>query len=370
MLTMKELSIEVTHDCALKCTFCSSSAEHPSPDGELPLSKIKEIIKDAASLGATIISISGGEPFLYKSLYDVLSFCQSLELEVLLYTSGVLFDDDHNYVSIDKPKWMQIKSIIEHVIVIFDLQSHKKEHVEAINSVVGSYELILDSIQSAIECGFICECHIVPMKINQDDLVQFVSFCKDIGLSKISFLRYVAQGRGETNVEQLLLSHEEFLQLQNQLHYIKSNYADYVRIGHPIDFLFTVDSKCKITHCRGGFDAPLVLPNGNVHVCPAWKCFDNYVAGNIFEESLIDIWNNSEYFTEFRKIVEESHLLNGLCNKCDYLNECKGGCTAQRIISFKKLGFPFPNIMYASPDPDCPLVHNFEILNDLRRKEE
>lgn len=357
---MKELSIEVTHDCALECIFCSSSAEHPSPDGELPLIKVKEIIKDAASLGATIVSFSGGEPFLYNSLYEAISFCQSLNLEVLLYTSGVILDKSDNHVSIERQKWIELKSIIDNITIIFDLQSYKKEQVETLNAVAGSFELILDSIESATECGFNCECHIVPMKINQNDLVQFVSFCKDICLSKVSFLRYVPQGRGETNIEQLLLSPNEFKRLQNNLHYLKENYSDFVRFGHPIDFLFTVDSACEITHCRGGFDAPLVLPNGNVHVCPAWKCFDNYVAGNIFEKSLKEIWNNSEYFTEFRRIVEDFHLICGLCSTCNYLDKCKGGCTAQRILSFKKLRFPFPNIMYASPDPDCPLVHNFE----------
>ena len=183
-------------------------------------------------------------------------------------------------------------------------------------------------------------------------------------------MRFVAQGRGEKNEEQLLLNAEEFLQLQKILHSIKVKYPDFIRLGHPIDFLFAVDSKCEITHCRGGFDAPLILPNGNVHVCPAWKCFDDYVAGNIFEKNLIDIWNNSQYFINFRKIINESQLISGLCSKCKFIDNCKGGCTAQRILSFKKLKFPFPDIMYTSPDQGCPLVHNFDILNRLKNEEE
>ena len=57
---MKELSIEITHDCALKCIYCSSSAEHPSPRGELSLDEVKSLINDAMSFGTKTISISGG----------------------------------------------------------------------------------------------------------------------------------------------------------------------------------------------------------------------------------------------------------------------------------------------------------------------
>lgn len=366
---MKELSLEITHDCALKCIFCSSSADHPSPHGELPLSKVKDLIKDASALGATTISISGGEPFLYEALVETILYCQSLGLEVLLYTSGIIFDDMGNRISINRQKWLEIKVAIEHITIIFDLQSHIKENVERLNSIEGSYILIIESIRNAVECGLNCECHIIPTKINTNDLLQFVTFCKDIGLSKVSFLGFVSQGRGESNEKQLLLEPEEFLELQKTLLVIKEKYPDFIRLGHPIDFLFAVDSECEITHCRGGIDAPLILPNGNVHVCPAWKCFDSYVAGNIFEKDLKDIWNHSEYFTEFRKIVNESQLINGLCSKCEFLAKCRGGCTAQRILSFKKLKFPFPDVMYTSPDPECPLVHNFEILNTWRKNE-
>lgn len=367
---MQELSLEVTHDCALECIFCSSSAKHPSADGELTLEKVKELITDAFNLGAKVISISGGEPFLYKSLFEVLSFCEHLKLKVLLYTSGIIFDDNGCRISINQQKWIELSSIIKDITVIFDLQSHKKDVVEKLNSIADSYEIILKSINTAIDCGINCECHIVPMKANVKDLFEFVSFCKEIGLSRVSFLRFVPQGRGEENIDQLSLEAAEFLQLQYTLSRIKSEFSDFVRLGHPIDFLFTINSKCDVTYCRAGFDAPLVLPNGNVHVCPAWKCFDNYVAGNIFDNPLADIWNNSEYFIQFRKVINEPQMLGGICCKCEFLSSCRGGCTAQRILAFKKLNISFPEIMYTSPDPECPLVHNFELINYLKRKEE
>lgn len=367
---MQELSLEVTHNCALECIFCSSSASHPSMDGELPLLKVKELINDAFHLGAKTISISGGEPFLYDSLFEMLTFCQHLKLKVLLYTSGVIFDKNNHRVFIDQTIWLKIKSSIDDITVIFDLQSNEKKIVEELNSVKDSFELIINSIDSAIKCGIRCECHIVPMKINNKNLFQFVSFCKNIGLSQVSFLRFVSQGRGADNESQLSLSSEEFLQLQYTLNHLKENFFNFIRIGHPIDFLFAINTESEITHCRGGFDAPLVLPNGNVHVCPAWKCFDNYVAGNIYKDKLVDIWNGSEYFVRFREIVNNPEMLCGICYKCNYLDKCKGGCTAQRILALKKLNLPFPESMYASPDPECPLVHNFSLIDYLRKKEE
>jgi MoaA/NifB/PqqE/SkfB family radical SAM enzyme len=59
---LKEAKIELTYKCPLACIHCSSDA---SPENMVQISRGKclEIITEAADLGTTRISFSGGEPF-------------------------------------------------------------------------------------------------------------------------------------------------------------------------------------------------------------------------------------------------------------------------------------------------------------------
>lgn len=364
---MKEISIEITHDCALKCIFCSSSAEHPSPLGELSLDKIKSIIDESILCGADTISISGGEPLLHRDIYEILCYCKQYNLNILLYCSGLIFDKHENRISVSKSFWKSLFTLLgDNITVIFDVQSCQKENAEFLNDIEDSFELIIESIKNAISVGLICETHIVPMKQNFKEIPSILEYCKSIGISKVSFLRFVPQGRGVDNLELLNLSEEEFLELQTILYEMKNKYDEnFIRLGHPIDFLFCIDKKTEITPCRGGNDAPLVLPNGDVHMCPAWKQLKHLRAGNVFDNGLKEIWQESEFYIKFRELIDKPDLIQGQCGACKQLDKCKGGCTAQRILLFEKLNIVFPDIMYLSPDPYCPLVNNYNLKNSF-----
>jgi radical SAM protein with 4Fe4S-binding SPASM domain len=365
---MQEVSIEITHDCALKCIFCSSSADHPSTLGELTLDEIKHIIDDAVSCGASIVSISGGEPLLYKNIFSVLEYCRDLKLRVSMYTSGVLFDNDTKRIAVDSSIWKQLGELLEDKLtVIFDFQSCNEKISEYLSDASDSSSLIINSITNAINENIFCEIHVVPMKQNFKEIPDILNFCKKIGIKKVSFLRFVPQGRGAENIDKLELSATEFFELQNILYNAINEFdQDFIRLGHPIDFLFCIDQQCKINPCRGGTDAPLILPNGDIHMCPAWKNLKQFKAGNIADKGLKAVWEKSDFYLKFRELVDNTQLIEGLCKKCRFLEKCKGGCVAQRILLFERLNITFPEVMYLSPDPDCPIINNFTLLNKLQ----
>jgi radical SAM protein with 4Fe4S-binding SPASM domain len=366
---MQEISIEITHDCALKCIFCSSSADHPSPAGELPLDSIRSILDDAVSCGAELVSISGGEPLLHEEILTILSYCRELDLNILLYSSGIVFDNRGRLISVSKSFWQLIhNSANKRITVIFDLQSCQSKNAEFLNDVKGSFGIIIDSIKNAISSDIRCEVHVVPMKQNYKEIPDILKYCKSLGISRVSFLRFVPQGRGLENFESLNLSTGEFFELQSVLYACKKSFGDdFIRLGHPIDFLFCIDKKCAINACRGGNDAPLVLPDGDVHMCPAWKQLKHLSAGNVFDKSLSEIWNHSEFYKKFRELIDNPALIEGQCKACILLPHCKGGCVAQRILLFNKTKIEFPEVMYLSPDPYCPLVNNYAMQEQFNR---
>jgi len=128
-----------------------------------------------------------------------------------------------------------------------------------------------------------------------------------------------------------------------------------LRLGCPVDFLFLLDRAYPAHPCRGGTDAPLVLPDGSVHMCPAWKDLKHLAAGNIRQAPLSSIWSSSEFYAKFRDLVRNPGKITGECRTCSELLECKGGCTAQRILAHCPSA-PIDTCLFFGPDPLCPLL--------------
>lgn len=353
---IQELSIEITYECALKCIFCSSRAEFPAPIAEMDFSLIKSILIQAKQLGVRVISLSGGEPFLHTRIHDVLSLCRELEFEILLYTSGIVFDDEGSLTSLDRKSLLSLAEMHgEKITLVFDFPSSDKFTSEKLSGVEGSTSLLRASIENAVESGIKCEAHIVPMLPNLPYVERTCRDCFDLGVSRVSFLRLVPQGRAGEIYDQLKLGRDEQLFLQQVLINLSNEYGERVRIGHPIDFTNLIDETRETSFCRGGEDAPLITPDGEVHVCPAWKELKKFSAGNVKKERLELIWSESLVFAEFRAASRAPKRLKGVCAACSKLSICRGGCTAQRIILSADSDACFQELLCLSPDPDCPI---------------
>lgn len=89
--------------------------------------------------------------------------------------------------------------------------------------------------------------------------------------------------------------------------------------------------------CTAGVAACSVLPNGDLVPCP----FFRLKAGNIYEQSLEEIWLGSELFSTLRRRSNYQKP----CGGCEYLSYC-GGCRARAYMETQDL---------AGFDPDCIL---------------
>ena len=54
-----------------------------------------------------------------------------------------------------------------------------------------------------------------------------------------------------------------------------------------------------------------------------------FMAGNIKEKTLKEIWEKSDKFNYFR---ERKHIKDSECENCSKLFECAGGCKAKPIL--------------------------------------
>jgi radical SAM protein with 4Fe4S-binding SPASM domain len=358
-----ELSVELTKKCALNCIYCSSDASICREE-KLDLEKLKDtILQIKNKQWIKKISLSGGDPLLYSDFLNFFNFLRELKIKIIIYSSGVVLDHNDNIIPISQKMLKEIKISSENPKIHINIQGFDKQTIEKINGKPGSYDCIRQTILNIKAEKMFLGANVVPFKNNFRDIERIYDFCIENEFNQINFLRFVPQGRGKEGIFDL--SRSDFYQVQKSLVRLLERPGTQqqkikLRIGHPINFLFLLGKKDlypqETKHCcRGGIDAPLILPDGTVAMCPAWKELTHFSPGNIYNKNFWLIWTSRE-FELFREFVNTGYKqLNSPCKICQYLEECKGKCVAQRLLdsSDDAKNTSFGEVYRYAPDPLC-----------------
>jgi radical SAM protein with 4Fe4S-binding SPASM domain len=357
---------------------CSSGSNYGLKKGELEPEEILRLIREARNLGATILSLSGGDPILDPNVFDYIIKALDLEYEkILFYTTG--FYRHYMYVTMKlgpengiPEEWFD--NLLSHwdeigndlrarLVFVYSLESHRPEVNDYIMGYSGAWEMIVGNIRRTIARGFQVNIHMVPMLPNWDHGPELRMLCATLGVSQMSMLRFVPQTRGKVNNRRLAINREEFRALQQIMEGMSKDvdpsmpsdpHPVDVRFGCPIDFRHTLGMYGEKQHqCHAGKDLILVRPDGSVHPCAAWKTLPG--EDNIRSKSLVDIWRDSRVFNGLRSFHETGwNDLRGRCGRCMYAESCQGGCIAQRLHSLR-YEVEIKDICTPVADPMCPI---------------
>lgn len=120
--------------------------------------------------------------------------------------------------------------------------------------------------------------------------------------------------------------------MEKILNYNHSNNRMGIALSHcPNKILLHKNEKYinNLGGCSAGIVSCAIDENGDVIPClPLYTV----VVGNIKNNSLMDIWNNSEIFKNLRDRAK----LQGKCGKCEYVFSC-GGCRAESFYNNNNL---------------------------------
>lgn len=220
--------------------------------------------------------------------------------------------------------------------VIFSLHAGTQATQARISGFSSSFPSVLASIRAAKKSGIEVEIHVVPMSVNYAELEQVLEIADELGVSKVSFLRFVPQGRG---TEQLRLNREQFLGLQQLYRKYQNGYKGVkIRFGTPFNCI-----TYRGGHCTAGVNKVLINAYGEILPCEAFK----YLHGQrptIYQQDIGEVWQNDQLLNELRAIHVDSV---STCDACPYKDGCQGGCPGQR----KHLNGDFRK----GPDPSCIL---------------
>ena len=168
------LRISLIEKCNLRCQYCMPEEGIPLTPSKFIMnaSEIESLATTFVGMGVKKIRLTGGEPLLRKDFEDILSRLSKLDVDLSITTNGILAD---RFLPIFKKH--RLKK------VNFSLDTLKEERFKEITRRSG-YEKTMENLDLFIREGFEVKLNIVLMKgINDDEVVDFVKFTKDLPIS-------------------------------------------------------------------------------------------------------------------------------------------------------------------------------------------
>jgi len=304
---LKEVSIEIIRKCPNNCVHCSSLSDENCTE-ILDYAQFVSVVDDAEKLGAKIICLSGGEPFLHPSVIDMVDYIYNKGLDCYVYTSGIIFDISMNRISLDLNLLSKIAGKANKLI--FNVEAATPETYDEVMGTVGCFDTMQQSILAANRLSIVTEAHFVPMKLNINEIEATINLCKNLGVSKISFLRLVLHGRAQINEDSIALSNEELSNLKDRLDALKEFPDVDIRIGVPL----SLNDGCH--KCEAANGKLNIKYDGYVFPCEVFKNdraavqLKGLQPESIYNLSLMEIYNDSPYLRYVRDFSN-----NFSCNK-------------------------------------------------------
>jgi radical SAM protein with 4Fe4S-binding SPASM domain len=171
---LDHIDMELTERCNNNCIHCCinlSSDNNHAMRKELATGKIKEILKDAASLGCLTVRFTGGEPLLRKDFEELYLFARKLGLKVIIFTNATLMTRNLAELFTRIPPLEKIE------ITFFGM---KKKSYEAVTRVPGSYENARKGIDFLLDkkIPFVVKSALLPP--NKNDVEEFETWASTI----------------------------------------------------------------------------------------------------------------------------------------------------------------------------------------------
>jgi len=306
---LKKLQIELTSKCNLRCKHCYFYEDKKSKDTyELPFSKIKDIVDEVKRMGAEVISLTGGEPFMRNDIYDVLTYIESKNMAIVILTNGTLIDQ----------KVAQKISTFKNLYVTISLDGPQSAH-ERLRGVKGCFDKTLDAIRHLLSVGLTPQ---INLTLNRETLggsSELVTILKRLGLQKPPRIGIALNlGRASENNESITIG--EFAKEFET--YWKAVISVFGFEKYPV-------RTQKTRNCGVGDESLVITSEGNIVPCPPLNR-EPFILGNVYHKRISDVWINSKMLQKIREI--DTHK-NRKCSSCKHWEYCGGGCRVSAMIS-------------------------------------
>lgn len=327
----KKVLIQLTERCNLRCKHCFVSSTLSG--NILDFSDIQnKIIPGLVKSNVTKVTLTGGEPFVYPKLYEVIKLLFSSDIEVSVCTNATLITESFlNSIQ-------DLKGKIHFNVSLdgFSPSSHGRFRG---NEDPVLFSRIIDNITLLGMQKLLNGILVTPNNYScMDDYERICKFANKCGAKYVLMNPLSKFGRGE-NSSELAFTDNEMLKLKSVIQKYSNNKLEVVFIRFPND------EKKPLSKCNAG-EILYIFTNGDIAFCPYMAFaakdksskykYEDFIIGNILN-SPFDL---SKCLSNYRLPIGKTTY----CENCTN-DKCEKGCFAVRIAN----GYKLEDI-----DPLCP----------------
>jgi len=318
------VSYAITRKCNLKCKHCYSDAtDRPAPD-ELSTSEAKKLLDTLAGWGIQLLIFDGGEPLSRDDFLEIAKYASQKKMRIVVGSNGTLID-----VEIAK----RMKDIGVQCVQI-SMDGAKRQTHDSFRGEEGSFDSAMRGVEACGEAGLPLQFGMVIRKQSLPEIPGMLELAVKSGANAAEFFDLVQVPRVRRECPQEILSREERKSVMEWLAEAQRDCPVVIRTpGCPMYPLVLRQKNVQAKHfpghvlrripyydrgCAAGMPNGYItiLPNGDVIPCMLLQA----KLGNIREESVVKIWEESPILAKLRS----RSLLEGECNRCRHRDVCAG----------------------------------------------
>ena len=318
------ISYAVTRKCNLKCKHCYSDATEEQAPDELSTEEAKRLLDEIANWGIKLLIFDGGEPLYRDDFFDIAEYAAQKGLRVVIGSNGTLIDTD-------VAKQLKTSGIMAVQISIdgAEAQTHDRFRGE-----VGAFDKALEGAKSCREAGLLFQFGMTIRRGTLNEIPDMLKLALDSGATAAEFFDLVQVPRVKKDIPEEILAPDERKKVMVWIAEAQKDCPIIIRVpGCPMYTLILQEKNIQPKHfpanllkripyygrgCAAGMPQGYltVLPHGDVIPCMLLQT----KLGNVREESITQIWNNSQILSKLRN----RNLLEGECGRCIYVDKCAG----------------------------------------------
>ena len=305
------LQFELSSRCNERCIHCYIPNDKKNHGFDMPTAKVKSILDEFSDMGGIHVTLSGGEVFLHKDIIEIARYCREKDLKITILSNLIALKDEQ----VTALKELNIS------LIQVSLYSMNPEIHDFITTVKGSFEKTKASIEKLVAADIPVQISCPLMKANKVGYDKVLDYAKSLKIKAQT--DYIMMARADLDTENLAnrLSLEETEQVLRDIieHDIQYREQTLEKIPITDEIKFDLERFKKQPVCGVGYDNCCITANGDVYPCAGWQ---DYVLGNVYKQTLQEIWENSERIKELRKITQESFPQCLECEARDYCARC------------------------------------------------
>jgi MoaA/NifB/PqqE/SkfB family radical SAM enzyme len=290
----KVIQIHPSLQCNLTCRHCYSNSA-PAFKGGLNVNGLKKVIEELAGVGYNAIALSGGEPFLYRPLEELLIHSHSLGFFNSITTNAMLLGSD---------RAKQILKQADLIAISIDGQQEQHDNIRNFNGAFKKMEEGLEIVKDNVaNYGFI---HTVF-----PDNWKIINWLVHFALSHQAKLLHLhpleMSGRAAATLNSVTFEPESLHKIYIAFHFLKSIYKeqlfmqlDLLHRDHIIEnpnFIFhQAISPCFTVDNFSSIFKELIIDETGDIIPISHGCSKHFTIGNIY--SKISCKNMIEHFME------------------------------------------------------------------------